>query len=730
MQKFVSRKSFNPNIMMPILRYSVLCAVLAFSGPLADALPTAKEFREGAMRNPHLHESTGEQFCWNSRIAIGDILQGYKGTNDTAWLDEAITYFDFLESKLLKDPDGYPGWIGAGIYDKVKTGEQPEFIRDALVGDAILLEEFVSFSEIVHNNPTLKEKYGSQAEKYLELARLIGWEKWNKRGTYYRDAAGYGSYHTHPKVINRTTGQWKDETAMVSDNLNKHSAMASVIMRMYRITGNEEYRVRAFEIFARLKNMFRHFPDDDRVSWNFWMPHGPYDVNGIRVSSWIGVHPNRPGYQATEVSHMVEAYDTGIVFDRADIQRLVNANHYMMPANNSGKWRSSDGSSDAGTLWSSLVRFDPLIKKMYLAKLGENPKSHKDQIALEYFSKVTAKLDESRQLTPANAKVSIYDFPPRPGAKLSATVVIPNRIELANDETTRLVSNIRGGGALTLDLIDKASGKNLGRIHEEEIPSAGTITIPTWDGKIPGTDQKKPGTYLIRWTLDDEVRDELVDAVVGTKREKIALTSFPHGVAKGIAFPAKPLAKGASLEFGFGGNSDSLWILKGAEISTSLPDDRKGAGLQIGQGQSATLAFGNNETALPVRVTMSVYDAGEKFGTKAVDGNAWGLVGNDGEFYGPARFWRKYLGTDANHSWVTTAKSGWMSPGFARIPRSKGWHVWIFDLTHPEAPFLTVDGVKAVFPKGGLPTGAVGITLRGGAEKAPLYVTDVKVEYP
>lgn len=526
--------------MPSIFRFALAAATLALSSPFADALPTAKEFREGAMRNPRLHDSSGEQFCWHARIAIDRILDGYEGTGDTAWLDEALTYFDFLESKLLKDPDGYPGWIGAGIFDHSnKKGEKPDFIRDALVGDAILLEAFVKFSEIVHNDAALKGKYGGHDGKYLELARTIGWEKWNKRGTYYRDAAGYGSYHTHPEVIDTKTGKWKEDHVVISDNLNKHSAMASVFMRMYRITGAEEYRLRATGIFSRLKNMFRHFPDDDRVSWNFWMPHGPYDVNGSRAGSWVAVHPNRAGYQATEVSHMVEAYDTGIAFDRADIQRLVNANHFMMPANNNGTWRSSDGSSDAGALWSSLARFDPLISKMHEESLGTDAKSHNNQIALVYFKNKISIKDDSRQLLRKDAKVSVYDFPPRPGEKLSATVVIPNRIELVNGDTARLVSNIRSGGTLTIDLIDRKSGKNLGRIHEENIPGSGTMTIPSWDGAIPGTDRKEAGIYSIRWTINGEVRDELVEVVVGTKREKIALSSFPNGVAKGLPYESR-----------------------------------------------------------------------------------------------------------------------------------------------------------------------------------------------
>ncbi len=708
------------------LKNLLILAAISFAISTAHALPEPKDFREGAMRNPRLHNSSGEQFCWNARIPLEKILTAYEATKDPRWLDEAVTYFKFLESKITKDPDGFEGWIGDGIHDPTRKGAEPDFRTDALVGDAILLEHFVRFSEIVLTDPALMDKYGARAKAHIDLAKRIAWEKWNHRGAYYRDGAGYGSYHTHGKVIDADTGKWRPST-VISDNLNKHSAMAIVMLRLYRVTGEEQFRTRAIEIFSRLKNLFRYFPEDDRVSWNFWMPHGPYDVLGARLGSWVGVHPNRAGYQATEVERMVEAYDSGIVFDLADIQRLVNANHSMMPANNGGKWRSSDLSSDAGTLWSSLARFDPLIRKSLDEKIGANPKSSDDQISRAYFDNVTAKQDDkSRALLGKGAKVTVYDFPPRPGANLCSSVVIPSEIEIVNGDSASLVTQTKGNGDFSIDLVDASTGKILGRIDAGNASQG--ITIGKWDGTNPATSKKTPGDYLLRWTLGKEVRDEIVRVIPGTKREKQELNTFPNGVAKNLPFPEKLLSPGQKLEFDFADGKSDGWILNNAEITSSLPGGRKGSGLKISDKQSASLIFGNSEEGLPVRIVLSVFDAGDKYGAKNLNGSAWGVFGNDGEFYGPALFWRKYLGTDGNHAWINTVKDGWLSPQYARIPRKAGWHEWIFDFTDSAAAAVMLDGKKVAFPTGGLPDGATGISLRGGADKSALFVTDVKVE--
>lgn len=483
-------------------------ALLLAALPLRAVPPEPAAYREAAMQNPRLHDTDGELFCWNARGAADDLVEGYEATGDVRWLEEATRYFDFLIGKLSKDPDGYEGWIGRTIWDVSNRANHAAFRADAKVGDAILLHPMLRFAELVRADAALNARFGAQAQRYVDLAVRIGWEKWNRRGVYYRDAAGFGSYRIKLRFIDAQTWQWVPAPVVThSENLNKHSAMAIVMLRLWRITGQEEYRTRAQEIFSRLKQLFRYFPEGDRVSWNFWMPHGPHDITGEKLSSWVAVHPNRANYQGEEVARMVEMYDSGLVFDRADLQRLINTNHYMKQAD--GKWRSSDGSTDAGKLWTSLARFDAGIREQWVAALKDSAKP-KDQLDLAYFEKVIAKnTGWARRLLPENEPVTVYEHAPQPGRVLSATVVIPN--EIGGDvPSARLVTQTRGAGELKIELLAADGREVFGELYRGAADPKGAIIMPAWDGTNPKTGRREAGEFAVRWSLQDDVRAERV----------------------------------------------------------------------------------------------------------------------------------------------------------------------------------------------------------------------------
>ena len=71
------------------------------------ALPDPSEYRKGLMKNPRLHDSSGEQFCWHSRIGIDHILTAYAASKDTRWLDEAVILSHLSGDETEKGP----GWV-------------------------------------------------------------------------------------------------------------------------------------------------------------------------------------------------------------------------------------------------------------------------------------------------------------------------------------------------------------------------------------------------------------------------------------------------------------------------------------------------------------------------------------------------------------------------------------------------------------------------------------------
>ena len=59
--------------------------------------------------------------------------------------------------------------------------------------------------------------------------------------------------------------------------------------------------------------------------WNYWEPAGPWDYkpDGRTTKHWVGVHPNG-GYYEDDTQGIVDAYEHGLVFTKADIDHLIN----------------------------------------------------------------------------------------------------------------------------------------------------------------------------------------------------------------------------------------------------------------------------------------------------------------------------------------------------------------------------------------------------------------------
>ncbi|WP_438479245.1 discoidin domain-containing protein [Oleiharenicola lentus] len=597
---------------MKIFRIAcVLVGLAAAWVSLPAAAPDPIAFRDAALGNPHLKDTDGELFAWNATGAANDLVQGYEATGDMRWLEGAESYFNFLLSKLTRDPDGREGWIGQSIWGTPGRKQLGAYRIDAVVGDAILLAPMLRFAEIVKRDRALEARFGKSADLYIEKAKQIGWEKWNLRNTYYRDAAGFGSYRMPLHFIDAKSGAWV-ETPVVphSENLNKHSAMALVMVRLWRVTGNVEYRLRAEEIMARLKHLFRYFPEDDRVTWNFWMPHGSHDIVDGKLASWVGVHPNRPAYQSEEVARMVELYDSGLVFDQADLQRLVNANHFMMPAQSGGKWRSSDGSSEAGKLWGSLVRFDETLRARWLETL-KNPRTPKEQLELAYYENVTAKNLGWRRLFVLNElEVRIFAQAPQPGAALAASVIVPDSIDVGRDPnvTTRLVTQTRVAGELVIELLSADGRQVLGELHRAQVGDGAAIILPSWDGTNPMTKEKSPGQYLVRWKLNKDTRTERV-WVKSTRPDQppVAASSF-----QGNYVPENVLD----------GDLATRWSAEGNEqwLSLDLGASRKldAVGIAFAQGDKRNALF-VLQVSLDGRTWTNVFDGQSSGKTTGVE---------------------------------------------------------------------------------------------------------------
>jgi len=66
----------------------------------------------------------------------------------------------------VKEPYGFTGWPKSGA----GGAQAEEFLTDSLLGEAMGLRPVVLMADEILKTPTLKAKFGQQAEAWLQLA--------------------------------------------------------------------------------------------------------------------------------------------------------------------------------------------------------------------------------------------------------------------------------------------------------------------------------------------------------------------------------------------------------------------------------------------------------------------------------------------------------------------------------------------------------------------------------
>ena len=450
-------------------------------------------------------QGAGEQFGWGVAYYSGSFMRGYEGSKDPAWLDAGMKVFDYCLSKMLPGPDGYKGWVGD--YERGTWA-------DVHVGDAILIAPMLDFAAVVLKDPELKKKYGEAARKYVDVAKRDLFEKWDQRGTWKEDGA-WGCYVGWDRVCTRADpNTWKkDPTPAIAEPFNKNNHMGVCALRLFRATGEERYRERAFKIFAYTKSRFLLV--DDYYVWNYWEPFGPESVDLEKKDTrlWMNVHGGRP-YQAGEIGQMVEAYNTGVVFDKTDIERFINTNlkamwngdkaapkfansnwRLPMPLGPDGKPLPPEANSAAGQLWTSLAPFSQTVRDLAGGR-GRGAASTKP-VSFD-------------RLHCAEKDAKVFDWPYYHTCKsLTVATVMPSTVKKGT--STIVLCKARIPQEQFEVAVYSADGKEkILVIHQGKINGGldghAGIFILQWD---PASSKDKPlkGAYRIRWTGVDGYRE-------------------------------------------------------------------------------------------------------------------------------------------------------------------------------------------------------------------------------
>ncbi len=323
----------------------------------------------------------GEELGWLVSPFLNGYAYGYLATKDTAWIDRLIDWTDSWIKRGIKEPDGYVGWPKAGSGGNLED----QLYTDSLLGEAMALRPVVLIAAAVQKDPILKKKYGAKFASYLSLAET-DFQKWDSRGCW-REVGKNGVWVVPSFGIDPKTGQWTFAYVnRLRDGFtnpdNKENLIAEWMTAMFDATKNKIYRDRAEKWWRIMKSRMKTRDSGQYFVWNYWEPAGPWDYKPDNSTKhWVGVHPNG-GYYNVDVDAIADAYDHGLVFTEADINKLAATNRDFMWNHQiaTAEFKRIDGGdpdprwkNSPGVLWAALTPYDNTLQTIFEATF--NPTS-------------------------------------------------------------------------------------------------------------------------------------------------------------------------------------------------------------------------------------------------------------------------------------------------------------------------------------------------------------------
>ncbi len=291
----------------------------------------------------------GEEIGWLMSPPLNAYYYGFLATRDSTWIERSIACTDAWLRRGVAEPDGFIGWPKFGAAGN-PTDQLDGYYAYSLLGEAMALRPIVLMSAEILRDPGLRARYGDKARRYIEIAQGL-YDKWDKRGSW-RSVDGGAVAVVLPYGIDPSTGKWTenyqkrfDRTIGFSLQDNKQNLVALWMLAMHDATGDAKYRDKAALWFAVMKARMQPNARDTFKIWNYWQPAGPWDYRADgKPKHWVGVHPNA-GYYSVDVEAISTAYRHKIVFDHADMARLIRT------------------ASAEGRFWWALAPFDDDVKR-------------------------------------------------------------------------------------------------------------------------------------------------------------------------------------------------------------------------------------------------------------------------------------------------------------------------------------------------------------------------------
>lgn len=293
--------------------------------------------------------STGT-LAWVESYHLLGMMQQYRATSETRWLDKVVTHFNRILPKRddrlgridVHTSTSLKGW-GTATYDK--AGWHVFIVHTGMIcqGPVELVRE-------VKSNPELQPGYGAAAESFLaEIETMVA------------DAQQFW------KVKPETGEGYYTDPGMPGDGiipLNMTSAMATVELELYHITGKPEYRDRVTKYATYFKNSLRD-NGAGGYNWSYWPKTSKEEIKrGEDIS-----------HAALNVDFAARCASAGIVFTQDDLVKFATTWLKKVRKDDANWAAYVDGSGTAAEAylpqangrWLTLMRglTNPIAKELY-----------------------------------------------------------------------------------------------------------------------------------------------------------------------------------------------------------------------------------------------------------------------------------------------------------------------------------------------------------------------------
>lgn len=293
------------------------------------------------------HTNENGDLAWAESYILLAYMEMYRATGDRDYLRRLVEHFD----RVLRNRDDVRGMVDAFAGRSLAGWGSTKYSRGQwhawIVHTGMITMAPAEFVRLVNRDRWLQGEFGTKAQEYRERIE----ESLRDTQMYWNDGPMRDEGYFSSPVMGRVLP------------LNQQNALGSVLVEMWRATGNARYRERASRLARFFRNRLRTH-DPRLYDWSYW-PKLTEDDRGSEDIS----------HASLNVDFAVRCTVEGLVFDRRDAERF--ANTWLLKVKRSdGTWAGEvsgreDGSDympGAGGMWLCLCRAVSRVTAQLLVK--------------------------------------------------------------------------------------------------------------------------------------------------------------------------------------------------------------------------------------------------------------------------------------------------------------------------------------------------------------------------